>query len=203
MTTKNAPSKPALIKAALAQMGKHGWTETALASAAEAEGFSAGVYRAYFPAGLQDFNNAFHEWVDEGMNAALAKQPEFETSKIREKIFRCVMARLKTIQPYRGAAAALLGRQFMPWNAAKGIVGLTHAADAMWKAAGDRSTDYNYYTKRLLLSGVYVATLRVWVKDESAHHADTEAFLRRRIEDVLKVGQTIGGLKDRFKKKAA
>ncbi|HVY13082.1 MAG TPA: COQ9 family protein, partial [Alphaproteobacteria bacterium] len=161
-----------------------------------------GTYKAYFAAGLADFTREFHLWVDEGMQAALEKQGDFESSKIREKIFRAVMARFNVMLPYRGAVARLMSRQLLPWNGPEGLAGLGHAADAMWKAAGDRSTDYNYYTKRLLLSGVYAATLRKWLKDESEGQSETQAFLRRRIENVLKIGQALGGLKDRFRRAA-
>ena len=76
-------------------------------------------------------------------------------------------------------------------------------ADAVWKAAGDRSIDYNYYTKRILLSGVYAVTINTWFTDETPDFAETRAVLRVRIEDVLKVGKAIGGLKDKFSRRAA
>ncbi|MBI3420082.1 MAG: COQ9 family protein, partial [Proteobacteria bacterium] len=156
---KREPSKSALIAAALRQMAVEGWMEAALAKAEAAEGWAPGTYRAYFPAGLADFNREFHLWVDEGMRGLLAKQPDFEAAKIREKIFRCVMARLQVLLPHRTAVQRFISHQLMPWNAARGIAGLGRAANVMWKAAGDRSIDYNYYTKRVLLSGVYAATL--------------------------------------------
>jgi ubiquinone biosynthesis protein COQ9 len=194
------PSRNTLIIATLRVMAMEGWTESALARA-EAD-FAPGTMRAYFPAGLSDFIKAFHAWVDEGMEKHLAKNEAFETAKVREKIFEAVMARLAVLRPHKEAVRRFLGYQLLPWNGPRAVMGLGHAADAMWKAAGDRSTDYNYYTKRLLLSGVYAATLHCWLKDHSKDEAETEAFLRRRIEEVLKVGKAIGGLKDRFKKAA-
>jgi ubiquinone biosynthesis protein COQ9 len=194
------PSKNTLIIAVLRVTAQEGWTESALAQA-EAD-FAPGTLRAYFPGGLPDFIKAFHEWVDEGMEKQLAKSAAFEDAKVREKIFAAVMARLDVLKPHKEAVRRFMGYQLLPWNGPRAMMGLGHAADAMWKAAGDRSTDYNYYTKRLLLSGVYAATLHCWLKDESKDQAETEAFLRRRIEEVLKVGKAIGGLKDRFKKAA-
>jgi ubiquinone biosynthesis protein COQ9 len=194
------PSQNALIIAALRVMAQEGWTESALTRAEE--GFAPGTMRAYFPGGLPDFIKAFHAWVDEGMEKYLEKNEGFEIAKVREKIFESVMARLAVLKPHKEAVRRLLGYQLLPWNSPRAVMGLGHAADAMWKAAGDRSTDYNYYTKRLLLSGVYAATLKFWLKDHSEDQAETEAFLRRRIEEVLKVGKAIGGLKDRFKKAA-
>jgi len=57
----------------------------------------------------------------------------------------------------------------------------------MWRAAGDTSTDYNFYTKRATLSAVYSATLLAFLSDNSADMAKTEAFLDRRLADIAKL----------------
>jgi ubiquinone biosynthesis protein COQ9 len=64
--------------------------------------------------------------------------------------------------------------------------------DAIWHAAGDTSTDYNFYTKRMLLAGVYSATLLFWLNDESEDFAATWAFLDRRIGEVVRIGGSLG-----------
>jgi ubiquinone biosynthesis protein COQ9 len=61
------------------------------------------------------------------------------------------------------------------------------AADRMWRAVGDSSTDIAWYTKRTTLAAVYAATLMAWMDDDSEGFADTRAFLDRRIEDVMKI----------------
>jgi ubiquinone biosynthesis protein COQ9 len=65
----------------------------------------------------------------------------------------------------------------------------------MWRAAGDRSHDYNYYTKRGLLAGVWTSTLLFWLNDRSEGSEATWAFLDRRIEDVMKVPKLTAPLK--------
>jgi ubiquinone biosynthesis protein COQ9 len=55
----------------------------------------------------------------------------------------------------------------------------------MWYAAGDKSTDFNFYTKRATLAGVYSATLLYWLNDRSAGSEATWAFLDRRIDNVM------------------
>ena len=73
----------------------------------------------------------------------------------------------------------------MPQNAARGARLGWRAADAMWRAAGDAATDYNHYSKRMTLGAVYAATIAVFLDDESEGHADTRAFLARRIENIM------------------
>ena len=52
--------------------------------------------------------------------------------------------------------------------------------------AGDTSTDFNHYTKRMTLGAVYGSTLLVWLDDKSEGWSDTAAFLDRRIDDVMR-----------------
>jgi ubiquinone biosynthesis protein COQ9 len=199
--TKSDPTHLMLL--ALAHTEESGWNQRMWDAAEKANGLPAGLYRAAFPEGMGQFAATFHAWLDARMLHTLETDAAFETAKVREKIFAAVMARLDALLDYREAMRAFFAHQMLPWNTPVGMRDLARAADAMWKAAGDRSIDYNYYTKRTLLAGVYASTLNVWLNDSSAGQAETKAFLRARIEDVLKVGKAIGGLKDKFKGKKA
>jgi ubiquinone biosynthesis protein COQ9 len=106
--------------------------------------------------------------------------------KIRDRIRELVWFRLQAMGPAREAvrsAHAILAR---PQNAVKGLSIGWRSADLMWRLAGDSSTDFNHYTKRLTLSALYAATLLAWLNDESEGWAETSAFLDRRIGDVMR-----------------
>ena len=60
--------------------------------------------------------------------------------------------------------------------------------DDIWHACGDTATDYNWYTKRGLLAGVYAATELFMITDYSPGYADTWKSLDRRLEDVKRIG---------------
>jgi ubiquinone biosynthesis protein COQ9 len=62
----------------------------------------------------------------------------------------------------------------------------------MWRAAGDTATDYNHYTKRAMLGGIYAATIAVLLDDESEDQADTRAFLARRIDGIMRFEKAKG-----------
>lgn len=66
------------------------------------------------------------------------------------------------------------------------------AVDEIWHAAGDTSTDSNWYTKRALLAGVYTATELYMLSDGSPEFADTWAYLGRMIDDVVAAGKQLG-----------
>ena len=58
--------------------------------------------------------------------------------------------------------------------------------------SGDKSTDFNWYTKRSLLTKVYVMTELHMVQDKSEDFADTWEFMDRRLDEVATFGKAIG-----------
>jgi ubiquinone biosynthesis protein COQ9 len=81
-------------------------------------------------------------------------------------------------------ALAILG---IPQNLPLALRISWRTANHMWRIAGDTSTDFNHYTKRMTLGAVYASTLLVWLDDQSEGWTDTAAFLDRRIDDVMKI----------------
>jgi ubiquinone biosynthesis protein COQ9 len=67
-------------------------------------------------------------------------------------------------------------------------------SDEIWYQAGDTSVDTSWYTKRASLAAAYASSELFMTTDTSKGFAATEEFLDRRLEDVQKVGGTIGGL---------
>ena len=114
--------------------------------------------------------------------------------RIRDRIICAVRTRLECLEPYREAERRAVGFLALPPNALLGLRLMGRAVDAMWRAAGDRSTDFNYYTKRALLAGVYSTTLAHWLQDESEGFEETWAFLGRRVDDVMKIQKLRGRL---------
>lgn len=106
--------------------------------------------------------------------------------KIREKIRTIIWKRLEIMAPAREAVRRALSILAMPQNLPTGLRAGWRTADVMWRIAGDTSTDFNHYTKRITLGGVYTSTLLVWLDDDSEGWMETSAFLDRRIEDVMK-----------------
>ena len=100
------------------------------------------------------------------------------------KIRSLILIRLEQAAPYKEVVRRTLAgnRSMQSWHLSFYI----KQVDEMWRAAGDTSTDYNFYTKRAILSAVYSATLLAFV-DNTADLAKTEAFLDGRLADVAKL----------------
>lgn len=173
-----------------------GWSDAARDAAADAGGVDRDVALLAFPGGAVDMIAAWFAYVDSAMLAALPPE-RLATMKIRERITALVEARLATVAADREALRRALAILAMPQNVVRGAKLGWHAADVMWRAAGDTATDYNHYTKRTILAGVYAATVTVFLDDDSDGHADTRAFLARRIEGIMRFEKAKAGFLSR------
>jgi ubiquinone biosynthesis protein COQ9 len=162
-----------------------GWTDDALRRAAALAGVDPAVARLAFSAGPMDMIAAWIECTDAKMLTAFG-EGALGPLKIRERIRALLQFRLDAVAGHEEALRRALAIQAMPQNLARTLQFGWRSADLMWRLAGDTATDYNHYTKRAILMGIYSATLAVFVEDESEGKAETRAFLDRRIEGVMK-----------------
>ena len=162
-----------------------GWTMAAVEMAAQEAGVDPGTARIAFPGGAMDMIDAWTLSVDAAMAEALPAA-QIGNLPIRERIRRLVQFRLDAVGADREALRRALSIMAMPQNLARAAQLGWRSADAMWRLAGDVATDYNHYTKRATLGGIYAATLTVFAHDTSEDLAETRAFLDRRIEGVMK-----------------
>lgn len=162
-----------------------GWSNLAVTNAAEAAGVDPATALYAFSGGAMAMIEAWVKSVDAAMAAALPAE-ELAAMKIRERIRSLVQFRLDAVAHQKEALRRALAIMAMPQNAVRSLQLGWHSADAMWRLAGDTATDYNHYTKRLTLGSIYAATLAVYVDDTSPDHAETRAFLERRIEGIMK-----------------
>lgn len=178
-----------------------GWNDAALLYAAEAAGADPEIARLAYPGGAMDMIEAWIDTIDAAMAEALPAR-KLAAMKIRERIRALVQFRLDAVEGLEEALRRALAVMAMPQNAARALKIGWRSADLMWRLAGDEATDYNHYTKRTILAGIYGATLAVFVDDESEGKAETSAFLDRRIEGVMRFerakARLLGGERDHF-----
>jgi len=163
-----------------------GWSDEALAMAARELGVPAPRARIAFPGGAVQMIDAWFDSVDVAMLEAFPPE-RIAAMKIRERIRELALFRFQRMLPHREALRRAFAVLAQPQNVPTGARLAWRAADRMWRVAGDSATDYNYYTKRVLLTGVYGSTSLVFLDDNSEDLADTRAFLGRRIDDVMRI----------------
>ncbi len=162
-----------------------GWTGKAVDAAAGQLGIDPVQARLAMPKSQSGMIDLFIQEVDRAL-AAWFTPERLAKMKIREKIRALVWRRLEIMGPAREAVRRALAVLAMPQNVPLALRMSWRTADLMWRIAGDASTDFNHYTKRMTLGAVYGSTLLVWLDDQSEGWSETAAFLDRRIDDVMK-----------------
>ena len=180
----DATLKEAVLAAALKHVVFDGFTDKVLAGAAKEAGVDKGSVTRLFPEGALSLVEAFSQSADAEMQRHIAAL-DLKGMKIRERIAAAVKARIAALRPHKEAARRAAAFLTLPPHAALGAKLVYRTVDAMWRAIGEKSTDFNFYTKRGILAGVYSATLMRWFTDDSADEHATAAFLADRIENVM------------------
>ena len=184
-----------ILKQALIDINTYGFNENMLIHVAENCNLAKGTLGRLFPEGIYELKEYFFNQTDIEMLKKI-KQKENKDIRIRDKIYNGVIIRLEIFQKNKDSIKHIFVSESS--TPIKSIRNLWNTADLIWRSAGDTSTDYNHYTKRLLLSWVYLSTLLCWFNDKSKNIKETKLFLNRRIDEVLKFGKTSANIKSRI-----
>ena len=194
MTDNQQAIRDRILVAALAHVAFDGWTQRTLKAGVKDAGMSPDMALRAFAGGIPDLVDHWADWADRRMLDDLAAQ-DLAAMRIRDRITAAVKARLQVMDPHPEAARRLFAYLALPPNAPLAARLTWRTVDVMWYAAGDDASDFNYYTKRGLLAPVYTTTALCWLADTSDGHADTWAYLDRRITDVMKVPAIMSRIK--------
>jgi ubiquinone biosynthesis protein COQ9 len=160
-----------------------GWSGAALAAACADEGLDATLPDRLFPGGAVDAVAHFVDLADRMMVLDVA-ETDMEALRVPQRITAIITARLTRWEPHREAIRRAMTVLALPSHVALAARLAWNTADAIWRAAGDASHDFSWYTRRASLTAVYGATLLYWLDDGTEGAADTQAFLQRRLGDV-------------------
>lgn len=189
----------AILLAALTHVPFDGWSMKAIRQGCTDTGFDADLANWIFggtPLGAID---AFFLLTDQRMLEAV-KQIDLESLPVRARVSMCVKKRLEFLAPHKETVRETMSFLAHPTHARDGLSFFSRSMSEIWYAAGDTSTDFNYYTKRMLLGGVYAATMRYWLSDTSLHYEKTLEFLDARLADVSQIPKLKNQVKDFFSK---
>ena len=185
-----------LVRAMLTHVPFDGWTWEAMEQGAIDIGFEkkknsscrVKIFKDLFKNGSIDFIDIFSKIIDLEVNENYDLL-EFKPERVPEKIKKIIMIRLKLCQKYKEAVRSSISLTAIPANAKISFNMLYRTCNRMWKIAGDKSTDFSFYTRRISLAAVYTSTLLFWLNDNSNQNVETEFFLDRRLEGISKISR--------------
>jgi ubiquinone biosynthesis protein COQ9 len=183
------PERDAAILGMLSHVPFDGWTKRALRAGVRDAGLPADEADLLFPLGTVDMIETFCDVADRHMEQAATALPE---AKLTARVRAVIALRLEQNRPHKEAIRRALAVLALPRNTSAAVACTARTVDAIWHAAGDRSTDFSWYTKRAILATVYSATVLYWLRDVSEDDAATLAFLDRRLAGVGRAARLRG-----------
>ncbi|KAL4680742.1 hypothetical protein H8959_022683 [Pygathrix nigripes] len=184
-----------ILTAALEFVPAHGWTAEAIAEGAQSLGLSSAAASMFGKDGSElilhfvtECNARLTRVLEEEQK--LVQLGQAEKKKTDQFLRNAVETRLRMLIPYIEHWPRALSILMLPHNIPSSLSLLTSMVDDMWHYAGDQSTDFNWYTRRAMLAGIYNTTELVMMQDSSPDFEDTWRFLENRINDAMNMGHT-------------
>ncbi|XP_069073420.1 ubiquinone biosynthesis protein COQ9, mitochondrial [Pleurodeles waltl] len=184
-----------ILTAALDFVPEHGWSSEAIAEGAKSLDLSAAAAGMFNNGGselilhfVSQCNTRLTDLLEE--EHKLVQLGQAEKKKTEQFLRDAVETRLRMLIPYIETWPQALSILLLPQNIPQGLNLLTSMVDDMWHYAGDQSTDINWYTRRVMLAGIYNTTELVMVQDTSPDFEDTWRFLENRVTDAMTLGHS-------------
>jgi len=177
-------SRDDILDAALRIVPFEGWTDRTLTQAVARAGLPDGSAELFFPDGVLGLIRHWNARTVAHLEAEIATRG-FDNLGITARIREAVLIALEAIGPNTTAMRRALSRLALPDAVGQGPRQLWALSDAIWAAIGDTSTDFNFYSKRAVLSGVLASTTIAWLEDTDPDKASARAHLDRRLANVM------------------
>ena len=173
-----------LAKLFVQEVPKFGWSRETLLHCAKKQKLSTPNLALMFPS----FEYDVLKYLIAQNNSLVEKNyNSFNNSRLktRDKIKTIMELKFDSNAYLKDALPEMLKFLLRPGNIFMSIKMLHQNSDFIWKLAGDKSNDFNYYSKRGLLSMVYLATLIYWLNDKSNKGIGTKNFISKSVDGIV------------------
>jgi len=158
-------------------------------------GFDKSIKNIIFENGVDDLIELYTDDIKNLIEEKISTYPDFDNSKIRDKIRLCLYSFFDVQKQQKDFVAQLYKFYFKNINfdiskASQNIINSTKnnfdISDFIWKKINDKSTDFNYYSKRLILLKIISHGLFIFLNDNTENLDHTKSFIDNEILKVMK-----------------
>ena len=173
-----------LAKYFIQQVPKYGWSRETLLHCAKKQRITTPNLALLFPSFEYDVLKFL---IAQNNNIVEKNYNSFNHSRLktRDKIKTILELKFDSNTYLKEALPEMLKFLLRPGNIFMSIKMLHENSDFIWKLAGDESNDFSFYSKRGLLSMVYLATLIYWLNDKSTKGIGTKNFISKSVDGIV------------------
>ena len=166
-----------------------GWSENILEKLVN-KNIDVSELAYFFPNGYKDILKFSLDEINNLLEIKISKT-NIINLPLNKRIKKILMTRIEILNKDKKFYNKTFNHLLLPQNTKILKKNLYKSVDTMWYLAGDNSTDFNFYTKRLILSGIYVSTLLIFF-NKNIEEAENN------IDKSLKRIAKLPKLKERF-----
>ena len=173
-----------LAKLFIEDVPKFGWSRETLLQCAKKQRISTSVLANLFPS----FEYDVLKFIIAQNNSQVEKNyNSFNNSRLktRDKIKTIMELKFENNSHLKKSLPEMLKFLLRPGNILMSIKMLHENSDFIWSLSGDKSNDFSYYSKRGLLSMIYLATLIYWLNDKSEKDIATKNFISKSVDGIV------------------
>ena len=149
----------------------------------------------FFPDGYKDLLQYALKNINEQLEYKV-KKINLINFPINKRIKKILLLRFDILNEDKEFYKKTVNHLLLPTNNKISKKSLYNSVNTMWYLAGDNSTDFNFYTKRLILSGVYTNALFVFFSKEMKYVEENIDKNLKRISKIPKIKERISFIKD-------
>ena len=161
--------------------------------------FNKNLLNEIFPKDLEDLILYFNYFTNNELSK-IYKKKRFNKKSIRISVLNAVKIRFELLNNNKSSIKNSLSFLSKPNKQILSSKLLYKTSDHIWKLIGDKSTDYNFYTKRALLASIYSLAVIIWINDKSNNLDKTFNFLDKSIMNMNLVSNIKQKLKETVSK---
>lgn len=166
-----------------------GWSENVLEKLVN-KNIDSSELAYYYPNGYKDILKFSLDEINYSLEKIISKT-NIINLPLNKRIKKILMTRIEILNKDKKFFNKTFNHLILPQNTKILTKSLYKSVDTMWYLAGDNSTDFNFYTKRLILSGIYVSTLLIFF---NKNIEEAENNINRSLKRISKLPK----LKERF-----
>ncbi len=197
MTFKSDNLKKKILLNAIGIAVFDGWSSKTLLEASLLSGVKSTDTKKLFPRGGLDLARYYHEYEDNVFLDSLRKI-DFNNLSQFEKIELALFKRFEIISVNKEAFRRSMSLFALPFHQIEGLNLVFSTCDLIWVEIGDKSLEYDWYTKRIILVSIYLSSLLYLFGDDSSNNEHTFQYISRRLKEIKKLGKIKIDISDLF-----
>ena len=165
-------------------ISKYGWNDLIFKKISKEKKININEINLFFPNGFKEMIKYSLSCLNYDLEKQI-NQINIKNIPLHKKIKKIVLTKIEIMNDNKNFYKKTFYYLMIPTNYKLLTSQLYVSIDLMWRLSDDTSTDFNYYTKRIILSGVYSSVIMSFLKNDNM--IEIENVLDNRLSKVSKI----------------